>query len=275
MYPPTDNVKRCLEAHPLSLTKKLPRANRVGNLEETPQLGLGVAVPGHVGRSPGPVGVLQRHNGRVLVWQPSPVEAERAVVLHADAQGARIHIRVEYGRAVGSELSHGTGRTPVDKGVAAGEDLRGALALGAQVVGRKEGLDEIGGAAVSVDTDDLAGTGGSGVDLAAVVVLGAVGAVVVEAENFDAVVLREPAGVVLEAKVDAVPQRKGAVGAGQAPDNAAVSAVDLVHGAGVAGGDQVVALRILVDTVDVEVVPGVGAVVARSSLAGIDGEDGL
>jgi hypothetical protein len=48
-----------------------------------------------------------------------------------------------------------------------------------------------------------------------------------------------------------------------------------VHGAGVARGDKVVALAVLVDGVDVEVVPGVGGVVAGAGLTGVYGEDGL
>jgi hypothetical protein len=48
-----------------------------------------------------------------------------------------------------------------------------------------------------------------------------------------------------------------------------------VHGASVARRDQVVALRVLVYAVDVEVVPGVGAVVPGAGLARVDGENGF
>jgi hypothetical protein len=48
-----------------------------------------------------------------------------------------------------------------------------------------------------------------------------------------------------------------------------------VHGAGVARRDEVVARAVLVDAVDVEVVPGVGRVVARAGLARVEREDGL
>jgi hypothetical protein len=61
----------------------------------------------------------------------------------------------------------------------------------------------------------------------------------------------------------------------EAPDDGAVGAVYLVDGAGVAGGDEVVARGVLVDAVDVEVVPGVGGVVAGAGLSWVDGEDGF
>jgi hypothetical protein len=48
-----------------------------------------------------------------------------------------------------------------------------------------------------------------------------------------------------------------------------------VHGAGVARRDEVVAVAVLVDAVDVEVVPRVGRVVARAGLARVEGEDGF
>jgi len=48
-----------------------------------------------------------------------------------------------------------------------------------------------------------------------------------------------------------------------------------VHGAGVARRDEVVAGRVLVDAVDVEVVPRVGGIVAGAGLARVEREDGL
>jgi hypothetical protein len=48
-----------------------------------------------------------------------------------------------------------------------------------------------------------------------------------------------------------------------------------VHGAGVARRDEVVAVAVLVDAVDVEVVPRVGRVVAGAGLARVEGEDGF
>jgi hypothetical protein len=48
-----------------------------------------------------------------------------------------------------------------------------------------------------------------------------------------------------------------------------------VHGAGVARRDDVVARAVLVDAVDVEVVPRVGGVVARAGLAWVEGQDGF
>lgn len=85
--------------------------------------------------------------------------------------------------------------------------------------------------------------------------LGAVGAVIVQADDFDAVFLAEPAGVVLEAELGALGHFEVASVAVEAPDDGAICAVDLVNGTGVTGGDEVVALGVLVDAVDVEVVP--------------------
>lgn len=48
-----------------------------------------------------------------------------------------------------------------------------------------------------------------------------------------------------------------------------------MDGAGVAGGDEVVAGGVLVYAVDVEVVPCVGAVVAGAGLAWVEGENGF
>jgi hypothetical protein len=48
-----------------------------------------------------------------------------------------------------------------------------------------------------------------------------------------------------------------------------------VHGAGIARRDDVVARAVLVDAVDVKVVPRVGGVVARAGLAGVEGQDGF
>jgi hypothetical protein len=105
--------------------------------------------------------------------------------------------------------------------------------------------------------------------------LGAVGGVVEEGDDFDVVVLGEEAGVVPEAEGGVGGEGKGAALAVQTPDDAAVGAVDFEEGAGVARGDEVVAGGVLCDAVDVEVVPGVGGVVARAGLAGVEGEDGF
>ena len=200
-----------------------------------------------------------------------PVVAEAAVVLDAEAQKTRVHVGVEDGRAVGRELGDGALGAPVDQDIAVGQDLCGALGFGEQVVGRVESLDDFGLPGVGVDLDDLAAGDVVKVHLVAVTILGAVGRVVVQADDLLTAVLRlcEEAGVMLKGKLNLWPQ--GEVGrlATELPDDIARSAVNLVHGVGVSGRDQVVPVGVLVDRVDVEVVPGVRAVVAGAGLAGI------
>ena len=122
---------------------------------------------------------------------------------------------------------------------------------------------------------DFAATGRRSVDLGTFAVLRAVGAIVVQTDDLDVALLSEPAGMVLEAELGPLGHVKVGAVAVEPPDDGAVGAVDLVDGAGVAGGDEVVAVGILVDAVDVEVVPRVGGVVSGACLAGVDGEDGL
>jgi hypothetical protein len=95
-------------------------------------------------------------------------------------------------------------------------------------------------------------------------VLRAMGRIVEQTNNLDilTVVVGKPARVMLEAEVCAVAVLEVALLAVQTVDDLARGAVDLVDGASVAGGDEVVPLAVLVDAVDVEVVPCVAAVVA-------------
>lgn len=101
--------------------------------------------------------------------------------------------------------------------------------------------------------------------------LGSVRAVVVEADDLDAVLLAYKAGVVLEAELGVLGHLERAVLAVQLPDDFPARPVDLVDAARVARGDEIVAVGVLVDAVDVEVVPCVGAIVPGSGLAGVDG----
>ena len=107
-------------------------------------------------------------------------------------------------------------------------------------------------------------------------VFAAVGGVVVQGDEFDVGVRRgEPAGVVLEAEFSGGGDGEVGEEAVEAPDDGAGSAVDFVQGAGVARRDEVVARGVFGDAVDVEVVPGVGAIVTRAGLARIQGQDGF
>lgn len=83
------------------------------------------------------------------------------------------------------------------------------------------------------------------------------------------------ARVVLEGELDALSELEVGGLAAELPEDFAGAAVDLVGGVGVAGGDEVVALVVLVDAVDVEVVPGVGGVVAAAGLTGVEREEGF
>lgn len=75
--------------------------------------------------------------------------------------------------------------------------------------------------------------------------------------------------MMLEAKRDIGTEFKVRTLPAQSPDDLAGRPVDFVHRTGIARGDEVVAIAVFVDGVDVEVVPGVGGVVARAGLAGV------
>lgn len=105
--------------------------------------------------------------------------------------------------------------------------------------------------------------------------LGTVCAVVVETDHLDIANLAYEPSVMLETKLGILRHLEGTVFPVQLPYDAPVSAVYLVDTTSVTRGYQIVAIRILVDTVDVEIVPSVGAVVARASLAGVKWQNSL
>lgn len=102
-----------------------------------------------------------------------------------------------------------------------------------------------------------------------------VSGVVVEGDHFAVAVLRDVAGMVLEAEVHIGTESEIGLLAPESPDDFAGCPVDFVDRAGVARGNEVVTLGVFVDGVDVEVIPGVGGVVAGSCLAGVNWEDGF
>lgn len=59
------------------------------------------------------------------------------------------------------------------------------------------------------------------------------------------------------------------------PDDLPIGPIDLVNCTCITSRDEIVPISILVNAVDVEVVPGIGTVVAGPSLARIDGKYGL
>ena len=117
--------------------------------------------------------------------------------------------------------------------------------------------DELSGPGGSVKPENLPAAAVRGVDFASGAVLAAVRGVVVEADDFDIVVLREPARVVLEAELGVIGDAEVATLTVKAPNNRAVGIVNFVEGVGVARGDKVVAGGVLSDAIDVEVVLGV------------------
>ena len=95
-----------------------------------------------------------------------------------------------------------------------------------------------------------------------------IGCVVEEAEDGGRGVFVDEARVVLVREVEAIGEGEGGGGAvgfaDKLPKDGAVLARDLVDGAGVAGGDEVVACGVFVNRVDVEVVPWLGGVEASA-----------
>lgn len=112
-------------------------------------------------------------------------------------------------------------------------------------------------------------------DFVTVAAFGPVSGVVVQGDHFAVAVLRDVASMVLEAEVHIGTESEIGLLAPESPDDLAGCSVDLVHRAGVAGGNEVVTFGVFVDGVDVEVIPGVGGVVAGSCLAGVNWEDGF
>lgn len=111
-----------------------------------------------------------------------------------------------------------------------------------------EGLNYRGLPGFGVDLDDLASGDVVEVHLVASTVLGAVGRVVIDADDLFGPVLRSSleSGVVLERELYLVAHLEVGGFARQLPDNLAGLAVNLVSSIGVAGRDQVVALIVLV-----------------------------
>lgn len=177
--------------------------------------------------------------------------------------------------AIRSILCHCARGAPVHKNVAAREDLRASLGLREQAIRGKVSADKLRIPGRGVEPQDLAARCWRSVNLGTIVVLGTMGAVVVQADDFDVAILLQPASVVLEAKLGSVGHLEVRTVAVEAPDYGAVGTVDLVDGAGITSRNEVVALGIFVNAVDVEIVPRVGRIVARSSLARVDGKNCL
>ena len=150
---------------------------------------------------------------------------------------------VEQQRPVRRELGEaGVLPSPARERVAAGQQLQVALARALDAIRVREGADQARppGAAIEADHEAAAHPAGHPRD----------GFVVEHAELVPPV---RP-GVVLPAEVGARTYRKRAVLAAQAPDDPPGRPVDVVQGVRVARGDEQIAVRQLVDRVEVEVV---------------------
>jgi hypothetical protein len=81
--------------------------------------------------------------------------------------------------------------------------------------------------------------------------------------------------MVLEGKLDLVSHLEGGRFPRKLPDDISGFAVDFVHGIGVTSRDQIVAFIVLVNRVDVEVVPRIRAVVTSTCLSWVQWKKAL
>lgn len=136
-------------------------------------------------------------------------------------------------------------------------------------------MNNLGSPVGGVDRDDLALGEWVGVDFVAAVVLSAVGGVVKQRDDlFISSPFNKP-GVVLETELDVGAKVEVGPETAQTPDDLAGGAIDLVDCTGVAGRDQIVAVGVFVDGVDMEVVPCIGRIVSRARLTGVERENSL
>lgn len=124
---------------------------------------------------------------------------------------------------------------------------------------------------LGVDFNDLAPGDVVKVDLVAMPVFCTMGRVVVQADDFLGAILVSSLkpGVVLESKLDFIAHFETRRLSRELPYDLAGLAIDLVYCVCVASGDQIIALVILVYRVDVEIVPGIGAVITSTGLTRI------
>ncbi|KAH3662565.1 hypothetical protein OGAPHI_005817 [Ogataea philodendri] len=188
---------------------------------------------------------------------------------------------MEHNLAVCSVLGNGALRTPVHQHIARLQDLRRTLRFGKQAVWGLVVLEQLGLPRLGVHLNNF--SAGNLVDLhqMAVFVLCSVGRVVKERDDLFLAVLGSPQVpcVVLEAESKATNVFKARAGlarnASQLPDNLACLSVDLVHRGGVSGREQVVSVLVLVDRVDMEVIPRIARVITRTGITRVNWEHRL
>jgi len=83
----------------------------------------------------------------------------------------------------------------------------------------------------------------------------------------------QEARMMLKAELYAFPELEVAASAVQPPDDFAICTVDLMNTASIPSGNHVIAIGILVNTIDMKIVPGVRTIVARPCLTWVDGKD--
>lgn len=196
------HVQAGLEALAFNLAQELAGSKFVRLSIEAPCGRFRVTIPGYIDVR-ADVGV-QRYDGRILVGETCPIVAEGAVVLDTGTEEARIHVGVEDGRAIAGELSYCALRAPSDEDVAVGKNLSAALGLGKQIIRREVAAYEVSSPRVGVQLQNFAAASGSSVDFGASAVLGAMGTVVIEADDLNVTFLLQPASVVLETELGAV-----------------------------------------------------------------------
>lgn len=136
-------------------------------------------------------------------------------------------------------------------------------------------MNNLGGPVGGIDRDDLSLGEWVRVDFVAAVILSAVSRIVEQRDDLFISSLLDKSGVVLETELDVGTEVKVGPETAQTPDNLAGGAIDLVDCTGITGRDQVVTIGILVNRVDMEVVPCIRRIVPCSRLAGVEGEDSL
>lgn len=184
---------------------------------------------------------------------------------------------VEYDRAIGGVLRQLPLRAPVDEDVIIWKRLERSLRLGQDaLLGRNESLDKRCRLLLMVDGDVLAPRVRVNSHLSAASGFRPIDGVVEQGDDLDGfVATRKISGMMLEAKLDLWTKIEVGVAAAESPDDGAISSIDAEDGGGVASREEIVSVIALGDRVDMEVIPGRGAIMPNSSLAKRKGEGGF
>jgi hypothetical protein len=136
-------------------------------------------------------------------------------------------------------------------------------------------LNNLSGPVGCVDRDDLALREWVRVDFMAAMILSAMSRVIEQRDDlFIAFMLNEPS-MMLETELDVGAKVKVGPETTQTPDDLTSGTIDFVYCTSITSRDQVVALGILVNRVDMEVVPCVRRIVSGTCLARIQRKDSL